>query len=516
MSPDGLLTEIEACHQWEAALAGRRLAAVAALIEHRACEAEAEDGEPGYCLITGLRRAAAEVGAALNLPASAAGDMVAHAEALHDRLPHLAALLRQGQVDWPTVRAVLNRTTHVTPEAMTVLDTRITTAIASWDTWSPQRVRNTVDRLIQELDAEAAKDRRVRAEAGRHVTVTAGPDGTVRIRATLPAADGAVVHQRLATDATAVCAGDSRTVRQRRADAFTAVFGNQPLACDCGNPDCPHTSDEQSAGPRIVINVLTTEATLTGASAAPGYLAGFGVIDADQVRTLAETPTAVRRTLTRPTVTAAQAHTYRPSAAVARWVTMRDLTCRFPGCDRPAWQADLDHTRAFNHTDPTTGGLTVPTNLGCYCREHHRDKTFLDWTDTQLPDGSIEWISPTGRRYRTTALGAELFPEVFGPPPPPRRRNPTNDKARRTTHQRRQLTEQRPVNAEARRIAAARRREITLRRHRNDTRRRLHLFKGTPSTSPLCTWVNQPLEPETLPPDWQPPPTPNLTDDPPF
>jgi hypothetical protein len=46
----------------------------------------------------------------------------------------------------------------------------------------------------------------------------------------------------------------------------------------------------------------------------------------------------------------------------------------------------------------------------------------------------------------------------------------------------------------------------------------LFLFKGnTPSTSPFCTWVNDPRESEKLPPDWvPPPPPPPLPDDPPF
>ena len=41
--------------------------------------------------------------------------------------------------------------------------------------------------------------------------------------------------------------------------------------------------------------------------------------------------------------------------------------------------------------------------------------------------------------------------------------------------------------------------------------------KGKPSTSPFCRWVNDPIEPEELPPDWQPPPKPPpLPDEPSF
>ena len=50
-------------------------------------------------------------------------------------------------------------------------------------------------------------------------------------------------------------------------------------------------------------------------------------------------------------------------------------------------------------------------------------------------------------------------------------------------------------------------------------RKMLVQFKGEePSTSPWCRWVNDPLEPEELPPDWKPPPPPThqLDDEPPF
>ncbi|MFV1471007.1 HNH endonuclease, partial [Mycolicibacterium elephantis] len=54
---------------------------------------------------------------------------------------------------------------------------------------------------------------------------------------------------------------------------------------------------------------------------------------------------------------------------------------------------------------------------------------------------------------------------------------------------------------------------------RNRSRKLLVLFKGgEPSTSPWCPWINEPLEPEELPPDWEPPPIEQAcdSDEPPF
>ncbi|HYJ57196.1 MAG TPA: HNH endonuclease signature motif containing protein, partial [Mycobacterium sp.] len=90
-----------------------------------------------------------------------------------------------------------------------------------------------------------------------------------------------------------------------------------------------------------------------------------------------------------------------------RW---RDLTCRWPGCDAPVADCDLDHTV------PWPFGATHASDLKAYCRTHHLVKTFYigpqGWSDEQRPDGTVELIAPTGHRYVTEAHGATLFPAL--------------------------------------------------------------------------------------------------------
>jgi hypothetical protein len=94
---------------------------------------------------------------------------------------------------------------------------------------------------------------------------------------------------------------------------------------------------------------------------------------------------------------------YRPSSALEEFVRCRDMTCRFPNCDRPAQCCDVDHTI------PWPQGPTHPSNLKVLCRKHHLLKTFWTaWGDKQLPDGTVIWTSPSGQTY-TTHPGSRLF-----------------------------------------------------------------------------------------------------------
>jgi hypothetical protein len=86
---------------------------------------------------------------------------------------------------------------------------------------------------------------------------------------------------------------------------------------------------------------------------------------------------------------------YTPSAALDRYVRLRDRTCQFPGCNQPAEFTDLDHRIPF-----ATGGRTTAANLWCLCRHHHRLKHEGGWQIHPNPDGTHTWTSPTRRQYR--------------------------------------------------------------------------------------------------------------------
>jgi hypothetical protein len=373
LDPPALVGMVESTHRQESMLVTRRLAAVAALLQHRLLAAAEREERGGFAEIDPFQQTAAEVAAASNLSAMAAGYMVSDAEALDMRLPKVAALLAEGTTDWRTVRLLIRRTELVTDKQLVAqLDASLFARIGKWQGWSRQRVVNAVDAAVRAIDPDAARERRQAAEDERKIRITASDNGMAEVSGTLAAAAGAAIDRRLSQLATQVCAGDPRTLDQRRADALGALAQGRTLTCGCGQPDCAAKVDERSTrrnGVAVVINVVATDQTVAGDSDRPGYLEGYGVIDAEQVRALAAAAASLR--VVDPVSSAAEALGYQPSAALERAVRYRDLTCRFPGCHRPAVYCDIDHTIPFNHADPAAGGRTVLSNLKCLCRLYH-------------------------------------------------------------------------------------------------------------------------------------------------
>jgi hypothetical protein len=102
-------------------------------------------------------------------------------------------------------------------------------------------------------------------------------------------------------------------------------------------------------------------------------------------------------------------------------VILRDRTCVFPWCTRPARRSDVDHIVEFDHDAAAEGrpqpGPTTTSNLACLCRSHHRLKTHTAWRYRMLEPGVFEWTSPHGHRYRRDHTGTTPIEE---PRPPDR------------------------------------------------------------------------------------------------
>jgi len=174
--------------------------------------------------------------------------------------------------------------------------------------------------------------------------------------------DAQVVDKRLDALACTVCEHDPRTRQQRRADALGAMAaGADRLRCRCGRPDCAAGGGPAPSG--VVIHMIAEQATLAGSGEAMASLVDAdGLISPELIAELAASARLVP--LVHPG-DAAPEPGYIPSKALDDFVRCRDLTCRWPGCDHPAMDCDVDHT--IPHAQ---GGKTHAANLKCYCRTH--------------------------------------------------------------------------------------------------------------------------------------------------
>jgi len=475
----------------EAQSAARRLAAIAELT-HRRC-IDHEDRDLWAC--DGWDAAACEIGAALTINRWQAASQMHLALALRDRLPLVGALLARGDLSLPLVTLICWHTELVQdPATLALIDSAMAGSAREWGPLSKADTIRQIDSWIEKFDPAAVRRTR-NAVRGRDVEFgkPGDPAGVTSVWALLLTTDAELLKRTLTAMAYEVCDDDPRSLAQRRADALgiLAVRGDR-LPCHCGKPDCPAAGADPRAA-AVVINVLTgaapqpiSDPLLDAPEAAPpvtadtpvaealaplpepeplvdqsavGYLSGGPVIPAVVMADLAARGASVKM-VTTPQVPADGQPRYRPSTALDRYVRMRDITCMHPGCDRPAVDADLDHTI------PWPAGATHPGNLSPKCRKHHLVKTFYSsatgWHTRQNQDGTIVWTAPTGHTYTTVPGSRILFPDRHfptaaptpsaAPPPsatattsdqpgrdlmmPTRRRTRIDDRARRTRHER--------------------------------------------------------------------------------
>jgi hypothetical protein len=85
---------------------------------------------------------------------------------------------------------------------------------------------------------------------------------------------------------------------------------------------------------------------------------------------------------------------YRPPPSLAHLLRIRQRTCSYPGCRRPARRCDLDHVVPYD-----LGGATCECNLTPLCRRHHQAKQAPRWHLSQSEPGALTWQLPHGRSY---------------------------------------------------------------------------------------------------------------------
>ena len=389
-------------------------------------ESAHDDRPPRH--VTMIDEVVDEIAAVLRRSVHQVQDSLATARLMHGPLRSTRAALRDGRITSEHARAIASQADRMLARPLGedpradeefgrmcgLLEGRV---LPHAGEETPSQTRQRARRAVASIDSAGSRMRRRRARCTRDVRAWGEDDGLGVVMATLAATDAAWVaglvesHARAHADDGMLDVGPDATWGEVRAAAFLDLLRR------------PTPATGQPAAPTVEIQVVIDLSTLVGlTSDLPANVAvgssSHALVDRDDVLALVgdpNTPVTLRR-LVRDPLTGALvdrgAHRYSATPDLTAWLVARDVTCRHPGCTRPARACDVDHVTDFH-----AGGATTRTNTRMRCRRHHNRRTHGGWRiEDARPDGSCTMVSPRG--YRFPLPPPDISPGMPLAPPP--------------------------------------------------------------------------------------------------
>ena len=361
----------------------------------------------------------------LQLSSQAVARRLEHARILRDRLPLTWAVFLAGGTSEPIAGVAAAQSIGLPDDALPVYDAA---AAALVQTERAGVVERELEQLRDELAPEAAIARAEQQADRRHVTARPEGDGGGVLEIHGTAVDIAAAYDALRQRAVATHGrdGECRALGALMADdAIDLILGGAAVArpsaptpgerataraaaSEADSPSYPgeRIGDDARPGRKAVhaeILVIVPAGTATGASNAPGRLAGMGALDAETARALVAHTTAWTRVAVDPItdeVLGIDSHERYIPSGLKKLLHARTPVCTGDGCGLPAHRADIDHLVRYEHD-----GRTRHDNLQILCRKSHLAKD-LGFADVRMrPDGTPEWRNKWGgRRVVRSAL----------------------------------------------------------------------------------------------------------------
>ncbi len=357
-----LLTAVERQAAWLCALAQPVLAEVGNAVEAEV-RASLTTGDPPSIA---ERAAHAEIGAALRLSDTTAGNRLAVARALTTELPAVQQALAGGDIPLWHANAIVEATYPLSPEKARMVADRVLPR-ARKQTLS--QLRRSLNRAVIAVEPKTAAERAKKAHAERSLDWWPREDGMAELRLIASAADIMTVFNTIDTIAKKLQGAGPK----RGAEGWLPIDAlRSDVLVDLA------TGGAANVRPAAV-HVTIDLPTLLGLQDNPAHLAGYGPMPADLARALAADGRWRRMILDPQTGELLDlGHTsYQPSAELARFVKARDSSCYFPTCSRPSRR----------HRLSPSGRVVVPTGPQ---RDQWRDRV-------HVPFWRPACIHPTGR-----------------------------------------------------------------------------------------------------------------------
>ena len=330
------------------------------------------------------------------------------AKVLRTELPCVLEAFRAGRVSEWRVTLLARETACLSREHRMLVDEAIAGDPARFEAMGDRDVVAAVLDIACRLDPGSVAERRRRAEADRHTTLRPAPDTMTWLGALLTVKDGVAVHAALLDEADRrKAAGDERSRGAIMADTLVQRVLAPHAVSGTGRVELP-----------LMINVVVPDQVLLGDRDGSGHVDGYGPVPGELLREWIAAHAEqgvqdwVRRLYERPgtrELVAMDQKGRRFEGGLAEFLRLRDRRCRNPWCNAPI--RHLDHAR-----DHARGGPTTAANGEGLCEACNHAKQAAGWSARPV-DGAvhtIEIVTPTGHRYRTTAPahGPPLWMEI--------------------------------------------------------------------------------------------------------
>ncbi|HEX6149091.1 HNH endonuclease signature motif containing protein [Nocardioides sp.] len=358
----------------------------------------------------------AEFAAAIGVGTETGKYYLGHALELRYRLPKCWARVVSGDLAAWKARRVANETISaaLTPVAARFVDAHVAPVAHKI---RPSQLTRVIEEAIGRFMPEHAERRRREAADGRHLNIDHSQisfQGTSQISGELDLADALDLDDAI-RDLAAQLAdlGSTESLDVRRAIALGELARRQlaptlPIGPDAEPDREPQPEPKQAKKAkrsRTVLHLHLSEAALEGRELVGRVENTRQPVTVEQIRAWCGRPDT---DLVVQPVMDLEGHVhvdaYEVPDRIAQRVALRDLTCVFPWCTRPARNLDPDgHGCDCDHVTPYEPGgppgQTCACRLAPLCRRHHRLKTHSAWTYTIVEPGTYLWSSPHGYQY---------------------------------------------------------------------------------------------------------------------
>jgi hypothetical protein len=326
----------------------------------------------------------------LNLGAAREKVRVAHAL---KSLPHIGAAMARGELSYSKVRAVSRVACAATEENLLMIALHGTA----------HHVETIVRHYRRAQQAEQLS-REARQQANRSLHYWYDEDGSLVIKARLPALGGAMVVKALEAamqevPSTELCVAfdeeEPLSFQERRADAL-AMLGESYLQ--------RRAAASSSSADRHQIVVHIDAETLKDQTAGRCHIDQGPSIPAETVRRIACDSTLVQILETEqgmPRDVGRKTRSIPP--AIRRALNARDPGCCFPGC---TYQRYLDAHHIEHWAD---GGETKLSNLVTLCRRHHRLVHEGGIAVAPRASGGWRFLKPDGQEFDVIRPAARAY-----------------------------------------------------------------------------------------------------------